>query len=246
MTATPLDLAVMSLSDLPPAERLEPIWKAFEADLQKSIARPPTNEERALVAEWLKWRRKDGNFEAFLLRDTYLRSLAHRTPAEKAGLLAQGGCDSCEPVTTSEDARAALSIFGPINVEPWSAQTTAGKVAIREAVQAKMQARDWHEPVAEETLCLRIVSFVPRSRRRMDVDNLVKGLLDSLEGVLYVNDWQIQCLTTRRILSRARAGAYLLSAQVVYPYETDVVYDDGSPLNIPFERIEVRGDTEIV
>ena len=186
----------------------------------------------------------DGRFESFMVRDTYLRTLAHLTPAEKAGRVFQGSCDACELVTTDEDGRRSLSIHGPINVEPWSAQTKTGKVAIREAVQAKMLARDWHQPVADEALCLRIVSHVLRTRGRMDVDNLVKGLLDSLQGVLYVNDWQVQCLTTRRVLSRASTGAYLLSAQVVYPYEADVVCDDGSPLNIPFDRIEVSQDGE--
>jgi hypothetical protein len=56
--------------------------------------------------------------------------------------------------------------------------------------------------------------------------------VDALEGVLYLNDWQVQCLTSRRVFTDATDGSYLLSARVVYPYEADVVHDDARPLTI--------------
>jgi len=45
-----------------------------------------------------------------------------------------------------------------------------------------------------------VVSVVPPHQK--DVDNLVRGLLDSLQGVLYDDDKQIQCLTSRRLVYR--------------------------------------------
>lgn len=66
----------------------------------------------------------------------------------------------------------------------------------------------------------------------MDVDNLVKGLVDALEGVLYKNDSQIQCLTNRRVTYNGPTGYYLLRVNAVHPYEADVVYDDGEPPRI--------------
>lgn len=126
-----------------------------------------------------------------------------------------------------------MHLVAPIDVEPWSAQSAREKkVAIRRAVTQQMVARSLHEPLANETLCVTTVSFVPRGRGHMDVDNLVKGLLDALTGVLYVNDRQVQCLTSRRVLTDATDGSYLVAARVVYPYEADVVYDDARPLTI--------------
>jgi Endodeoxyribonuclease RusA len=46
-----------------------------------------------------------------------------------------------------------------------------------------------------------------------DADNLVKGLLDSMQGVLYLNDRLVQCLTSRRIEYAGPAGHYVVSAR---------------------------------
>lgn len=125
-----------------------------------------------------------------------------------------------------------MHLLAPIDVEPWSAQSTKRRATIRDTVQQLMLEKNLHAPLAEERLCITVVSFVPRSRGPMDVDNLVKGLLDSRQGILCVNGWQVQCLTSRRLLTHAPTGAYLVSARVVYPYGEDVIYDDALPLNI--------------
>ena len=39
-----------------------------------------------------------------------------------------------------------------------------------------------------------IIKLFPATRRRYDVDNFAKSLLDSLEGIAYINDEQIMCL----------------------------------------------------
>lgn len=41
--------------------------------------------------------------------------------------------------------------------------------------------------------------FYPPDRRKRDVTNLVKGLLDGLEGVVYTDDYQVQCLHVIRM-----------------------------------------------
>lgn len=102
-----------------------------------------------------------------------------------------------------------------------------------------MTRRGTHSPYADGPICLTVVSVVPTSRRRMDVDNLVKGLLDSLQGVMYVNDSQVQCLATRRIDYEGTKGCYLISARAVHDYGADVVLDDGeSPKIVVGSRIE--------
>lgn len=49
-----------------------------------------------------------------------------------------------------------------------------------------MSQKGRHVPYPGGPPCVTVVSVVP-VRHRKDVDNLVKGLLDSLEGVLYAN-----------------------------------------------------------
>ena len=235
---TPLEAAVAGLAEGPPAARLEAIWLGFEEATGKPLGRPPSPAERSEVAEWLRFRRADNDGDSFIVYARRLRSLAHRTLAEKAGYLVQARCPACEIVVDAE-GRITKDVVTAIPIEPWTAQSTKNKVAIREAVTKAMRDRNLLGPIADEPLCVTVVSFVPRTRGRMDADNLAKGLLDALQGVLYINDWQIQCVTARRLIAQATEGAYLLSARVVHPYEADVVHDDGSPLNILFPRIEV-------
>jgi hypothetical protein len=84
----------------------------------------------------------------------------------------------------------------------------------------------------ESPICLSIVSVVPRQLKRKDVDNLVKGLLDAMEGVLYPNDGAVQCMTSRRMDYSGPAGHYIVSARSVLPWLADVVFDDPTPARI--------------
>ena len=38
----------------------------------------------------------------------------------------------------------------------------------------------------------------PPDRRKRDLDNILKALLDSMQGILYMDDEQVDCLTIRR------------------------------------------------
>src|SRR4051812_22044310 len=119
MSMTDLEAAVVARRNQPPDGRLEAVWLAYEAANGGSLRRPPSLEERAMVAEWLRLRRTNGAFDTFVAAKRRLRVLAHRTPAEKAGSLIQGGCDACELVADGTDGQPVLALQGPINVEPW-------------------------------------------------------------------------------------------------------------------------------
>lgn len=59
------------------------------------------------------------------------------------------------------------------------------------------------------------------------LDNLIKGLLDSMNKVVYRDDSQIQCVTVRRVDSNAPRGGYIVRAVEVHPFEQLTLVDDG-------------------
>ena len=85
-------------------------------------------------------------------------------------------------------------------------------------------------PWGDHPLCVTVASVVSAHKRgAKDVDNLVKGLLDALQGFLYPNDRQIQCLTSRRLEYAGPSGYYLVGARPVVPVTADVIFDDPAP-----------------
>lgn len=224
----PLDRLLRQQDPLSPAsDRLEVIWSYYEQEERCSISRPPTAKERERVMLWLRAPRVDGDGASLLLRRPMLRGSAFFTLVEKAGTIRQFSCPACE-ILTEADGHFPVNINFHVDVEPWAAQSTRDKVKIREAVTRKMR-QDGHVEPSDHNFCVSIVSLVRKSARTMDVDNIVKGLLDSLQGVLYHNDKQVQCLTSRRMPYNGPAGAYFLSAVAVRPWDADVIFDDGKP-----------------
>ncbi|WP_299055100.1 RusA family crossover junction endodeoxyribonuclease [uncultured Nocardioides sp.] len=228
---------VIASSHLPPDTRLELVWAAFERDYDTTLSRPPTAHERAAVSIWFHDHQARNDALSVVMADRTLRHLLHRTPSEKSLTLTPFTCRCCEEVETSPGV-PLLSMQASINVEPWTAQSTRDRQTNKSAVAQGLAERNWHRPVADQQLCLTILSIVPRSRGHMDVDNLVKGLLDSLVGMLYADDYQVQCLTTRRLLTAGPSGSYRLSARVVHPYDADVIHEDGESIRNLFPRID--------
>lgn len=52
--------------------------------------------------------------------------------------------------------------------------------------------------------------FAVRDRRRMDVDNLAKLVLDALNGIAWRDDTQIAALTIRRVLDKEKPGTTVM------------------------------------
>jgi Holliday junction resolvase RusA-like endonuclease len=69
-----------------------------------------------------------------------------------------------------------------------------------------------------------VVAVLPRRRNRIDADNIVKGLLDTLAESVYENDRDIQCLTSRVMRNINESGHYLVTIKQVEPWEADVVW----------------------
>lgn len=72
----------------------------------------------------------------------------------------------------------------------------------RQALRDGARARYTHEPSNAESLYVRIVWF-SRKKGGPDTDNIVKPILDELDGIIYRTDAQIkQCLATRIDLTK--------------------------------------------
>jgi Holliday junction resolvase RusA-like endonuclease len=128
---------------------------------------------------------------------------------------------SCGRTAIEQDVRFTIQVM------PWSAQSAADHVDIRDAVAAELAERDHLQPARRDAaLCMTIVSLVPRKTRRQDADNLIKGVADSMQGHLYFNDRQVQCVTSRRVEYACETGLYFVSVRSVWPWDADVVFDD--------------------
>jgi Holliday junction resolvase RusA-like endonuclease len=157
----------------------------------------------------------------------------HPTLAHKAAWLQFQGCQVCDvhlgpgiPVT-----------FG-IRISPFSAQSRkAGVLQRRKAAVREQLGRDrsirqlWpaHLPV-----CMQITALVRRDTRTKDVDNMVKGILDALQGVLYQNDSAVQHLNVIRLTHELDQGFYLMHARPVREITDDIV--DGSKCAVTWRQ----------
>lgn len=226
-----IDLELIELMDRGPESRLGTLWRAFEHAHSESLEHPVSDADRARVQTWLRGLRSVEPAPTYMARRGVLSPLASLSMTEKANVLAQLRCPACELLVRS-DGSFPLNLITPINIDPWSSQSEKAKTEIRDRVRHEMHQRGLYSPYASGAICLTVISVLPNGRRRVDVDNLVKGLLDGLQGVLYSNDSQVQCLASRRVVYTGTVGYYLVAARAVHPYDADVVFDDGVAPNI--------------
>ena len=73
------------------------------------------------------------------------------------------------------------------------------KAAIGALVKAKVQGTPLTDNLKLQITFRR--KFKVQSRRYGDIDNLVKGVLDSLNGILFVDDSQVVSLTAEKLQS---------------------------------------------
>jgi Holliday junction resolvase RusA-like endonuclease len=222
-----VDQLVEAMENCPPRERLELVWQAFEQDNICSIGRPPSDDERMKVQKWYR----EKMFIANTFPYGYVRRIKPPVTASitaKASFLKQARCYTCE-ISSDLNGNSICCIEFPIQVGPWSAQSSRSNTEIKITVKNELKARNWVSPVPDMPFCIGIVALVPRSSRRKDCDNLSKGILDAMQGIVYVNDSQIQCLTVRRVEYSGNVGIYLIRADAVEEWGCDVIYDSNKP-----------------
>jgi len=118
-----------------------------------------------------------------------------------------------------------FTIFG----EPRSKQrprvTTRGTYTPTETKQAEQRVREaWAETNAEPFPYQVIVTidFFNGNKRRRDLDNMAKLVLDALNKLAYADDFQVVGLNLRKIFTtQERARTEICLAEVIeWPYES--------------------------
>lgn len=226
----------------PPEGRLAATYRAYTAATGRAVGQPPSDDDRRSVREWLiaeDWSMPtdDRGHSVALLhqRTSYTRPLIHPDAASKSSWLQQAPCTTCLP-----NDEVAPRVSFAVRTRPFSAQSLSadGLRSLKAKITASFLERhrfegDW----SRSNVCISVVAVMGRRDPRKDVDNMVKGLLDAVQGNLFPNDQAISHLSVHRFRHAGDEGHYLLHVRPVRDPLDDVVD--------PYERISWLGTPEI-
>lgn len=216
-------------SDAAPEDRLTAVLKAYMEATGVVLSNPLTADERRHVRDWLIREEMampvnaQGHSVALLYghRSSISRPLIFEDLARKVGWLQQVPCRTCIPADIQP-----FSISFSIRVRPFTAQSLKAPQlkSLKTKITAYMASRDWNLGVwSNYEVCIAIVAIMPERERRKDVDNIVKGLLDTMEGSIYTNDRLVQHLSVRRVLHEGSDGWCKVHVMPVRDARADVV-----------------------
>ncbi|MDQ3765070.1 MAG: RusA family crossover junction endodeoxyribonuclease [Actinomycetota bacterium] len=230
-----------------PNERVAATIKAYTEATGIHPSHPLTEADRRQIRDWLICEQKnaptneDGHSVALLSGERTPIGIPriHEDLPWKAGWLQQAPCITCIHATNV----TPLSISLPIRTRPFSAQSMdASKLtSLKQKIMQYLSSRNHDLSAwASYELCVAVVAVVPRSEQRKDVDNMVKGLLDAMQGSIYTDDRMVQHLCVRRL---ARDGDHSLA---YYMTHITPVEDARNDVIDQTMRIEWSGQQEIV
>jgi hypothetical protein len=94
----PLETELQHLSeDAPASERMELLWRYYEAATGDRIHRPPDDSDRQKVHEWVKSERRQFYGPMFMTKRIRLRMDAASSMLEKAAGVVILDCPACIP-----------------------------------------------------------------------------------------------------------------------------------------------------
>lgn len=202
----------------PPSERLAAICEIYEEATGRQLSDPLTTPESEELATWLTRRLVDGDL-TLMMKPPTLRSMLHPRASDKANSITQLPCLSC---STAEPFGQRIDFT--VRVRPFSMQSDpsiGGQLKAR--IQADLQTRSVTTPRWAGAICLRIMTLYGSRDRDKDVDNSVKGLVDAMQDAVYVNDSQVQHLSSHKLRHEGVDRFYRITASQVHPSAADVV-----------------------
>lgn len=166
-----------------------------------------TEEDRHRLREYI--RRAEMDTPAFSMHHkvpTLRRLPLYEDTASKVSALAKQQCLACPPGDEFPPDHF------PIEVPPWSHQCSP-KVgpALRAAIDSSEHyTSHFARRRARGPVCLRLVFVLGDGASMKDCDNMAKGVLDAFEGLLYVNDKQVEHLDLIKLHHAPGSGGYII------------------------------------
>lgn len=218
--------------DAPPEDRVAATVRAYIEATNQQVNTPLSNEDRENIGRWLRdeeWnmpKNEQGHSVSLLRhRKGYSLPLIANDLASKVNWLYQAPCITCMYADV-----VPLGISFPVRTRPFSAQsmTPAKLASLKDGLRSYLlETNKELEAWAGLEVCVTVVAIVPerqsRQERRKDVDNMVKGLLDVMEGPIYEDDYLVQHLSVRRVVHSGREAHYLVSVRPVRDERVDVI-----------------------
>ncbi len=150
-----------------------------------------SNDDRLIdVVGWLNNFLSSGAL-SFLVNQSITVAAFSPDLASKASILSQFHC----PLCYGEAPIVTINIrIPPISLQSSDSQTNE---AFKRAIKYRLSHTHNY---GNQRLCVHVVFVLRNKRHRMDVDNMAKGFLDTLQGVLYDNDNQIDHLNLHKLM----------------------------------------------
>jgi Holliday junction resolvase RusA-like endonuclease len=162
--------------------------RATGSNLEEDIK---SNDDRLInVVGWLNNFLSIGALSYTMVKSILVTAFSPEL-SDKASAISQFHC----PLCIGEGLIVTINIrIPPISLQLSDSQTNE---AFKRAIKYRLSRTHNY---GNQRLCVHVVFVLRNKRHRMDVDNMAKGFLDSLQGVLYDNDNQIDHLNLHKLM----------------------------------------------
>jgi Holliday junction resolvase RusA-like endonuclease len=141
--------------------------------------------------QWLCQNRESFDLNLYS-KEPVLSKSAHITLSDKANWLSQQHCRVCNPTFP-------ISVI-PIRIRPesWQALESVNKSAFKSAIQHRLTSGHTYTTQTGR-ICLSFLFVCSSNRRRRDLDNMAKLLMDSVKGLVMEDDTNVDHLNLMRL-----------------------------------------------
>ena len=211
--------------DSSPEERLSAVYAAYQAETGKVISTGgPTGSETAEIREWLR----DIQFthpEALgWYKEPVLQPWVQADVAAKASWIQQAPCIQCHHRELGGES--PYPTFFYIKTRPFTKQVPHTSAELTEATIKELERRNLgrhRDSWKGVAICATVVAIQDEAMKIIDVDNAAKAVIDTMKGLVFPDDRQIDHLSASRIRYPGDPAFYLIGLRPVESILADVV-----------------------
>lgn len=220
----PDELAAALDSPVPDVERVRALLvDAYNTSTGETLEGNALVEDQDAAHRVGAWLREDRRDIAFVRRQSHLSSAIYSDLASKLVHLGQTYCSTCARYESGDPV-----VVLPVRISPVSVQVLRrqpGMVAAYKAALSQALANRGHD-FGSRSVCVQL-TFLLKTGRRGDLDNLAKATLDAMQGHLFANDDQIAHLSLQRLTADSGEEAVVIRIQPSRLDEHHEVIDRG-------------------